>query len=619
MVRAIPAHEPTTNRMSLHSLMNRNIIWLATLACLPLCTGCVVGPDYCPPQTPAPDTWHQELEEGDYVGSSELHQWWTGLNDPMLDELIERADDGNLDLYAALTRIHQARAQVCIARSARLARLDKVGSFRNSQQSLNALAFNLEPGQESFIQLGLDLWSKSVDLSWEPDVFGRVQRQIESACATTQASVEAYRDVLVLLYSEVATNYVRVRTTQTQLEYARRNVALQEKALELAIRRVDAGVAPILDQHQAESNLASTEAEIPPLESRLAQDLNRLSVLLGEFPGSLYESLASPKPIPVPSKVPENVPCDMVRQRPDVRRAERLLAARYADLGVAIADLYPRFTINGSFGLQSQTLSNLYSGDSWTHNIGPGFSWPIFQGFRIMCNIDAADAAVEEATATYEQTILLAVEEVESAVVRFNNERERYEALQRSVVAAERTLDSVLATYRAGKTDFLNVVAALQTLATAQNARAFSEGQIVQELITLYKALGGGWDPNHHCREVCVRLGCANRAVATVVDVPLTDDPSERYFGLGSETDEPGQAMDEPFAAPLPTIIPDVSVGDDAPVEDDMPVEDDTPSGDEPEPIESLLQRKVEELEQRLRQPVSDPPHSTGEDLPAPG
>ena len=434
-----------------------------------------------------------------------------------------------------------------------------------------------------------------MELSWEPDVFGRVQRTIDSAWATTDAAIEAYRDVLVLLYSEVAANYVRVRTTQEQLEYARRNVALQEKAVELATKRVDAGVAPILDQRQAELNLATTESEIPPLEQQLQLDLNRLAVLLGQYPGTLHECLAEPQPIPVPTTIPESVPCDLVRQRPDVRQAERLLAARCADLGVAMAELFPRFAINGSFALQANQFSNLFSGNSYNHTgVGPSFTWPIFQGFRIKCNIEAADAAVEEAVAAYEQTILLAVEEVEDAVVSFNKERERFAALERTVEASELTLESVLATYRAGKTDFLNVVATLQSLATAQNALAVSEGQVVQNLISIYQALGGGWDPQHHCYDRCVRVRCPQRADPSIVEVELKDDPSERYFG---QTD---QGEDE-----------DVDEATDADDQPDLGPDTQADQADELEPLESLLQRKVQELEERLRQPPGrDPPPS---------
>jgi hypothetical protein len=357
-------------------------------------------------------------------------------------------------------------------------------------------------------------------------------------------------------------------------------------------------VAPILEQQQAESNLALTESEIPQLETQLQLELNRLAVLLGQYPGAVHERLAEPAPIPDPQGgLPASLPCDMIRQRPDIRLAERRIAIRTAELGVAIADLYPRFTINGRFGVESRKLSNLLTGDSFTYNVGPSFTWPLFQAGRILCNIELADAVLEESVAVYEQTVLLAVEEVENAIVSYHKERERFEDLQRTVKASEATLESVLKTYRAGKTDFLNVINSFQTLFVAQNNLAISEGTIVVQLITIYKALGGGWDPSHHCQERCVRLRCSNRVQPGVADITEVEDPTERYFGAQSDLEAAGDDADlDPF-------------GD---LEDDEP---DLPMPDETEqPRELLFEDELERLQERLQQTPQQEPEAPADD-----
>ena len=435
-------------------------------------SGCLVGPDYSPPATPAPDAWHQQLENGTYAGREEVAQWWHLLADEKLNELIDCADDRNLDLYAAFTRIWQARAQLCIATSPLLGAIGGTGSYSNIRQSQNQIGFVGGGGAGPIPNLLLtrDNWALGLDLNWELNVWGRITRQIQSADATLCASVEDYRDVLVILYAEVASNYVQVRTLQQRLEYAQSNVKIQEDALRLATRRVEAGVAPSLDMHQAESNLAGTQAAIPPLQTQLHLALNRLAVLLGQYPGSVHEFLAAKAPIPPPpSNLPLSLPCDVIRQRPDIRRAERRIAAQTANLGVAISDLLPRFTLTGTFGLQSLQFSSLFETNSWGHIVGPAFSWPFFQNGRIKCNIANVEALVEEAIAVYQQTILLAAEEVENSLVSYRKELERLKSLRVAVKAAQNTLDDALDLYRAGKTNFQNVLDSLRTLTLAQD------------------------------------------------------------------------------------------------------------------------------------------------------
>jgi hypothetical protein len=316
------------------------------------------------------------------------------------------------------------------------------------------------------------------------------------------------------------------------------------------------------------------------------------------------------------------VPCDFVRQRPDIRRAERLIAARCADIGVAEADLLPRFLVGGNFGLQSQNLSSLVSSDSVTYNLGPSFSWPLLAGGRIWCNIDRVDAVLEEAIAVYEQTVLRGVEEVENAIMLHQKEVERRDKLAETAAASERALESVLKTYRAGKTDFNNVLQTQRTLTLVQNDLAGSEGQVVLYLITLYRALGGGWDEYHHCEERQLRVQCPERGDARAVENINAGSVADRYFEIPKEadqnqdkddkdrtdaserdqrrpnqqsgaekTDEPSILRDAENALELPT--PKKSSPNAEDLEDDQL-------------LDSLLQKKVGELEQRLQRTPSN-------------
>lgn len=493
--------------------------------------GCRVGPDYHRPSTPVPDAWHQQIQGGAYLDADGVRQWWTVFGDPTLDSLIARAKENNLDLYAASHRISQARERLKVSKSARWAQVDAAGSLQSSKQSAAFFPFDVPPPEP------FDFWQTGFDVAWEPDVWGRVRRDVEANCATLQSSVEGYRDSMVSLYSEVARNYIELRRSQSQLVYARQNVAIQKAALELANLRVEGGVSPILDSHQATANLATTEAEIPPIETAIQEALNRLAVLLGQYPRSLHCELLELTSIPsIPAELPTALPCDVVRQRPDIRQAERELAARTAEIGVATADLFPRFSINGSFDFSARKFSEVFSGTAYNYGVGPSFTWPIFQAGRIRASIASSEYAVCEALAGYEQTLLVAAEEVENAMVSFNNERERRDALERAVKAGQLSLESVLEVYRAGNTDFQNVLDTQRTLFTAQNQLATSNGQVVINLVSFYKALGGGWDPVHHCRERCVRVTCPPNCPTEGPPTPI-DDTS--YLLDDAESDEP--------------------------------------------------------------------------------
>ena len=457
-----------------------------------LLAGCTVGPDYVPPRTQVPDLWTQELSRGLVDGQADLRTWWTTLDDPVLDRLIAQATEGNLDIRQAVARIRQARANLGVATGELLPEVDAIGSIERSRIS-KEVAGQVAPPQsrtDTFYSVGLDA-------TWEIDFWGRIRRNVESAQANIGVSIEDYRDTLVLLYAEVARNYVEMRTLQTRIQSALDNVEAQRSALQLTINRNQAGLAPDLDVRQAELNLATTEAFVPTLRSALAQTINRLAVLLGEYPSELQEELAATAaPIPQPpEEVMVSLPAELLRQRPDIRSAERELAAQTAQIGVATAQLYPQFTLSGSFAFESFSADDWIEWPARSFSFGPAFQWSIFDAGRIRSNIQVQRALTEQALVSYEQTVLGAVEDVENAIATYVQERNRLESLQRSVVAARESVQLVETLYRTGLTDFQNVLDTQRSQFQQEDAFAESEGLVTQNLIEIYRALGGGWGP----------------------------------------------------------------------------------------------------------------------------
>jgi NodT family efflux transporter outer membrane factor (OMF) lipoprotein len=456
--------------------------------------GCSVGPDYVEPGlSTVPDTWNAVATEGVLEGDAPLETWWTVFDDPVLTSLIERSRITNLTLREAVWRVEEARALRGVAAGPRLPQAAASAEAGRSQPSDNGPLGELAPegGFEA-----ADLYDLGVGASWEIDLWGRVRRQVEAADAAVEASIEDYRDVLVGLFAEVAVNYITVREQQERLRLANANVTGQENTLELTRDRFDAGLVSGLDVAQAESNLANTRSLIPVLETALELSLNRLAVLLGTTPGALDQELGEPQPIPSqPAEITAGLPADLLRQRPDIRSAERRLAAQTARIGVATADLYPQFSLSGFLGLQATDAGDLFSSDSVNWSIGLPIRWRLFSGGAVRSQIAAEEARTEQLLVTYERAVLVGLEEVENALVGYSNEVERRDRLAESVDATERSLDLVLTQYRAGLTDFQNVLDTQRTLLLRQDDLAASEGEVIKSLVALYRALGGGWNP----------------------------------------------------------------------------------------------------------------------------
>ena len=455
--------------------------------------GCTVGPDYEPPEfeQEVPDAWKNEAAEEIDGPSSPLETWWTTLNDPKLIELIHEARLNNLGVQIAAERVVEARAQLGIATGRYYPDVAVDGSYSRQSVSENSLQIAPPGGIDDF-----DLWNLGVGFGWEIDVFGRLRRGAESARAAMEVSIEDYRDVMVILMADVAANYIEIRTLQDRIEYGRANVEAQSESLQLTKDRFDAGLSPLTDVTQAEYNLANSQAAIPRLEARLAAATNRLAVLLGKPPGAVNDLLTGESEIPDPDEtVLIGMPADLLRRRPDIRAAERQLASQTALIGVAKADLYPTFSLAGILALESFDASNFFDSDSVTWSLVPGLRWNIFTAGKIRNNIRVQEARTQQLLLAYEQSVLFALDEVESSMVAYEREKQRRDRLYEAVDASQRTVELVKTQYMSGLTDFLNLLDAQRTLATQQDNYAESEGQVVQNLIALNRSLGGGWDP----------------------------------------------------------------------------------------------------------------------------
>ena len=445
-----------------------------------------VGPDYRRPETKTPETWSVELKTGLTEAkplSEVLSRWWTRLNDPVLSDLMEQSRTNNLDVRQAEARLREARAQRGVAKADLFPTLAASAAASRSRSS--------EMNGESTTY---DLFSNGFDASWELDLFGKKRRALEAADATLQASQEDLSDVLVSLFAEVALNYVEVREYQLRLSLTESNIAARAETCDITRWRYEAGLTTQLDVDQARLSLEQARSDIPTLQTSLEQAKHRLAVLLGQSPGALKELLAESKAIPVPPlEIAVGVPADVLRRRPDVRRAERKLAAQTAQIGVAKAARYPSFSLLGSIGLESLTLNDLYSSGARTAKAAANATWTLFDFGRIRKNIEVQTALQEEALGLYEATVLTALEDVENALVAYANEQTRRRSLEVAAQAGQSAFGLARDQYLSGLVDFQTVLDMQRSLLTVEDQLAASDGKVTSNLIRLYKALGGGW------------------------------------------------------------------------------------------------------------------------------
>ena len=469
--------------------------------------GCAVGPDFAPPLAPVADTWLEWRNKSLQTGPEEYRDWWRVFHDPILDRLIDIAYSQNLTLLSAGTKVLQARAQLGIA----------IGEFWPQKQgALGTVSYNLlsQANAQSSPAAGvgqsspspglkiINFWSDGIGVqaAWELDFWGKFRRGVESTNSAYLASIASYDDVLVTLLGDVASTYIGIRTLEKQIAIARENVVKQRGILAIARDRYKGGAATLLDVYQAENILGATEATVPQLTIQLQQGLNALRVLLGMAPEPLGFLLArSTGHIPAtPPKVVVGVPADLLRRRPDIRAAELKAAAQSAQVGVAAADLYPAISITGAFG---GLASNVGGHNLWqafhpvgqAFSVGPSFQWNLLNYGQITNNVRLQDATLQEYLVDYQNTVLKAQQEVENGISTFLLSRSQAEYLHRSVVAANGALHIATLEYQQGTRDFTTVLTAEQNLYQAENNLAMATGNISTGLVSVFRALGGGW------------------------------------------------------------------------------------------------------------------------------
>ena len=448
--------------------------------------GFKVGPNYRTPDAAVASNWIDASDKRVRTDADDLSKWWTVFNDPVLNDLICDAYHQNLTLKEAGYRVLQARAQLGIA----------IGEIFPQAQAMNGdFLRQASSGETGSKQRFSSRWDYGFTLAWELDFWGKFRRAIESNRANLQASVADYDDVLVTLLGDVATAYVQYRTAEERIKYATQNADIQAKVMEITKQSLarSANRAQV-DLDQAESTLYQTQAGIPELEITLRTANNQLCVLLG-IPTIQLQGRLGKAPIPVaPVDVAVGIPADLLRRRPDVREAERLAAAQCAQIGVAVSDFYPHISILGTIDYQANRFKDLFNGKSLSGSVGPSFQWDILQYGRLLNNVRLQDASFLELVEAYKQAVLNANQEVETGLVTFLKAQEQYQWQKKSVDAGKAALDTVQEQWKAGVVDFTRVAQLLQTQVVLEDTLAQVQGEIATGLISVYVAMGGGWE-----------------------------------------------------------------------------------------------------------------------------
>jgi len=467
--------------------------FLMTLAAASALAGCTVGPNYVKPDVPVEKSWDATGAAG-APNPAELSGWWQTFRDPELERLVAEALRSNLDLKLAEARVRDARAQLVIARSAGLPFLNASASDAWGGGSANIIQ---KTSFGTFRSTGAttSLYRAGFDAGWEIDVFGGIRRSVEAAEASIDASVEDLRSVQVTLLGEVASAYIDLRGQQSLLAIAKENLKSQQDTLELTQARYKGGLSSGLDVAEAEAQAADTASQIPTIETAIKSDIYGLSVLLGKDPSALAEELDKVSPVPAGSaEVLPGLPSELLLRRPDIRAAERRLASATAQIGVATANLYPRFDLTALLGLESSRLSDLFRRDSGAWQIIPGVSVPLFAGGSLNANIESKNAQQEQAFIVYRQTILSALQEVENSLVAWSKSQERLKYLVKEVEQNKLAVELANERYTKGLTGFVDVLTAERSLYASQSGLNLAQTAVSTNLVSLYKALGGGWE-----------------------------------------------------------------------------------------------------------------------------
>ncbi len=480
------------NRLAISGLMMLAILF----------SGCsMVGPDYVKPTAPEAEKWLESEEPKFQTEEADFSDWWTVFDDPVLNNLVESAYQQNLTLQIAGLRIYEARAELGIAFGFQYPQTQQAaGSATLDQKSKNG------PNQDtSVIDRYYANYDIGLDAAWELDIWGKFRRAVQTGVANLEASIADYDDFLVSLTGEVARTYIFMRTSEERLVVARQNVAIQQRSFQIAADRFKHGAVTKLDVLQARALLRTTESSIPLLQTDIRQAKNALAVLLGKLPGEIDAMLGGAGSIPEPpAEVAVGIPAELLRRRPDIRVAERLLAAQSAQIGFAKADLFPHFSLFGSLGFQTasftdsrsndSSFNDLFDKDSFTYFGGGGFNWDLFNYGRITNRVRVEDARFQELAVNYDDAVIKAAQEVEDAMIGFLRSQEAVVLLADAVQASKGAVEISLMQYKLGEADYQRVLDTQRDLSRRQDDLVSTAGAVGQSLVAMYRGLGGGWE-----------------------------------------------------------------------------------------------------------------------------
>lgn len=492
-------------------------------------SGCLVGPDHIDPGAPFQCEWIPPLPPGVSQSPNDSVAWWTKFNDPVLTSLIVRTAQQNLTLGQAAERIAEARALRGIAVGGLFPDIDGTGSYARRKTSGSGNSFGLA----NFNPPPFNFWSAGFDAAWEIDIFGGVRRRIQATTADVDVAIEDHNDLLVSLQGEVGANYIQVRTLQRRIEFVERNIELQRQSLKITEDRFAAGTVSQLDVEQAKSNLFSTEAGLPLLRQEMELAYHRLSVLMGEPPSDLSKQITPQQQFPMlPQDIAVGLPIELIRQRPDIRSAERQLAAQAARIGVAVSELYPRFTITGTFTVDSTRFNRWFTTDSIAYAAGPAMRWRLLDFGRVRSDIEAQRARWRGLVYFYQNEVITAAQEVEDSLSQYRYSIERAKSLREAALAARAAAEISEEQYKGGIIPFQTLLDAQRFQAELDDQAAAAEGDIYLAVVSLYKALGGGWvdpfsvaaDPNAVPPGEIIEPTPANPNGENDRDIPLDDN-----------------------------------------------------------------------------------------------
>jgi len=506
-------------------MRNPSVLRLLSALSASIIAGCAVGPNFTAPDAKTPQQWgdiervqnppddmripHATNPSVAVAGADPDPVWWNNFHDPELNALIARGASGNLDLQNAVLRIEAARDQTKVAAAQGLPSLRGSASYTREQEGVKGLLKSTgnydqinsaAAGTPSVgnalnsVYSPVNLYSDTFDASWELDLFGRVRRSVESNKAQTQSSIEDRNDSLVSLEAEIAQDYSQLRGAQLQKQVTLEEIDSEQQILDLTREQARVGLTSQSDVQSALAQLGTLKAQLPQYEAQADQMMDALAVLIGKAPGTLDAELQAPGALPpVPPVVPVGVPSTLARRRPDIRRAEAQLHAATAQIGVAVAQMYPDISLTGSAGTRALSARYLSHWSSLFWSFGPSISLPLFEGGSLRANVRIAKTQAGEAALTYRSTVLKALQDVDNNLINYRTDQDHRAALETTVDANQTSLNLARDSYRKGLVNFINVLDAERQLASTRQQFTQSTVTVTTDLIALYKALGGGW------------------------------------------------------------------------------------------------------------------------------